>query len=473
MAGRILVVDDEAGLREMLRVLLRRAAYDVDVADGERRATELLAQTTYDVVVTDLSMPDGSGMGVLAQAKRANETTQVVMITAYATTAQAVQAMREGAYDYIQKPFKNDELLAVVEKACEKRSIIEQNRTLRKRVNDGFRSGDVVGKSLAMERIMRLVERVASAPSSVLITGESGSGKELIARALHDGGERNGKPFIAINCAALPEPLLESELFGHERGAFTGAESRKEGLFRAAGSGTLFLDEVGELPLTLQVKLLRVLQQRTVRPVGGHEEIPIQCRVVAATNRDVEREVAEGRFREDLYYRLNVINLKLPPLRDRVEDIPLLAEHFLVKHSALQNKRLAFSPEAMRYVASRAYRGNVRELENLIERAVTLTIGSRVELADLDFDSDPSAARPRVNAGSFIAGPLPDEGVDLDAYLADVERQLLVSALEKTFGVRKDAAKLLHTTFRSLRYRLAKYGLGGDDDGDLQEHREP
>jgi two-component system response regulator PilR (NtrC family) len=473
MAGRILVVDDEAGLREMLRVLLRRAGYDIDVADGERRATELLAQTTYDVVVTDLSMPDGSGMGVLAQAKRANETTQVVMITAYATTAQAVQAMREGAYDYIQKPFKNDELLAVVEKACEKRTIIEQNRTLRKRVNDGFRSGDVVGKSLAMERIMRLVERVASAPSSVLITGESGSGKELIARALHDGGDRAGKPFIAINCAALPEPLLESELFGHERGAFTGAESRKEGLFRAAGSGTLFLDEVGELPLTLQVKLLRVLQQRTVRPVGGHDEIAFQCRVVAATNRDVEREVAEGRFREDLYYRLNVINLKLPPLRDRVEDIPLLAEHFLVKHSAQQNKRLAFSQEAMRYVASRAYRGNVRELENLVERAVTLTIGSRVELADLDFDSDPSAARPRVSAGSFIAGPVPDEGVDLDAYLADVERQLLVSALEKVGGVRKDAAKLLGTTFRSLRYRLAKYGLGGDDDADLQEHREP
>jgi two-component system response regulator PilR (NtrC family) len=474
MAGRILVVDDEAGLREMLRVLLRRAGYDVEVADGQRRATELLAASTYDVVVTDLSMPDGSGMGVLAQSKRVNETTQVIMITAYATTAQAVQAMREGAYDYIQKPFKNDELLAVVEKACEKRSIIEQNHTLRKRVNDGFRSGDVVGKSLAMERIMRLVERVASAPSSVLITGESGSGKELIARALHEGGGRTDKPFIAINCAALPEQLLESELFGHERGAFTGAESRKEGLFRAAGGGTLFLDEVGELPLTLQVKLLRVLQQRTVRPVGGHEEIAITCRVVAATNRDVEREVAEGRFREDLYYRLNVINLKLPPLRDRVEDIPLLAEHFLVKHSAVQNKRLAFSPEAMRYVASRAYRGNVRELENLIERAVTLTIGNRVELADLDFDADPSSPRPpRVSAGAFIAGPLPDEGVDLDAYLADVERQLLVSALEKVGGVRKDAAKLLHTTFRSLRYRLAKYGLGGDDDTDLQEQREP
>jgi len=471
MAGRILVVDDEAGLREMLRVLMRRAGYDVEVADGQRRATELLASSTFDVVVTDLSMPDGSGMGVLSQAKRANETTQVIMITAYATTAQAVQAMREGAYDYIQKPFKNDELVAVVEKACEKRAIIEQNRTLRKRVNDGFRSGDVVGKSLAMERIMRLVERVASAPSSVLITGESGSGKELIARALHEGGDRTDKPFIALNCAALPEQLLESELFGHERGAFTGAESRKDGLFRAAGHGTLFLDEVGELPLTLQVKLLRVLQQRTVRPVGGQEEIAFHCRVIAATNRDVEREVSEGRFREDLYYRLNVINLKLPPLRDRVEDIPLLAEHFLVKHSAQQNKRLTFSPEAMRYVASRSYRGNVRELENLVERAVTLTIGSRVELADLDFDAAPM--QPRTTSGSFVAIAVPDNGLDLDAYLADVERQLLVTALEKVGGVRKDAAKLLGTTFRSLRYRLAKYGLGGEDDADLQEHRDP
>jgi two-component system response regulator PilR (NtrC family) len=317
--------------------------------------------------------------------------------------------MREGAYDYIQKPFKNDELIAVVEKAVEKRSLVEENRALRQRVHAGFRRGDVVGKSAAIDRIMRLVERVASAPSSVLITGECGSGKELIARALHDGADRADQPFVAINCAAMPESLLESELFGHEKGAFTGADTRKEGLFRAAGAGTLFLDEVGELPLALQVKLLRVLQQRTVRPVGGHDEIPILCRVVAATNRDVEREVVEGRFREDLYYRLNVINLKLPPLRDRVEDIPLLAEHFLTKHAALQNKRLTFSPEAMRYVASRTYKGNVRELENLVERAVTLTVGNRVELADLDFDAEPKlGGLPR-----SIVGPFPEDGMAL------------------------------------------------------------
>ncbi|MDD9937627.1 MAG: sigma-54 dependent transcriptional regulator [Myxococcales bacterium] len=461
MAARILVVDDEAGLREMLRVLLKRHGHYVDVADGQRRAVELLrAPPAYDVVITDLSMPDGSGMGVLGEAKKVEDSTQVIMITAYATTAQAVQAMKEGAYDYIQKPFKNDELLAVVEKATEKRVIVDQNRALRDRVRDGYRSGDVVGKSPAMERVMQMVERVASAPASVLVTGESGTGKEMIARALHLGGEREKRPFVAINCAALPEQLLESELFGHEKGAFTGADSRKEGLFRSAKDGTLFLDEVAELPLALQVKLLRALQERTVRPVGGSEEIPISCRVVAATNRDVEKEVAEGRLREDLFYRLNVINLHLPPLRERPEDIPLLAEHFLVKHGAQQNKRLDFSPEGMRFLVSREYRGNVRELENLVERAVTLALGDRVELTDLDYD--PSVASDATRA--ILPVEIPDEGFELDAHLEDVERRALLAALSKASGVRKDAAKLLHMSFRSFRYRLAKYGLADAED---------
>jgi two-component system response regulator PilR (NtrC family) len=460
MGARILVVDDEAGLREMLHVLLKRHGYEVETAEGPKRAAELLGtRTSFDAVITDLSMPGGSGMDVLAEAHKADESTQVIMITAYATTDQAVQAMREGAYDYIKKPFKNDELLAVVEKAIEKRAIVDQNRALRRRVHDGFRSGDIVGKSPTMQHVMRLVERVASAPTSVLITGESGTGKELIARALHYGGERAGKPFVAVNCAALPEPLLESELFGHQKGAFTGADARKEGLFRVAGAGTLFLDEVGELPLTLQVKLLRALQERTVRPVGGHEEIAVLCRVVAATNRDVKRDVAEGRFREDLYYRINVINLHLPPLRDRPEDIALLADHFLLKHGALQNKRLGFSPEAMRWLLSREYRGNVRELENLVERAVTLAMGSRVELSDVDYDPSATKGAPR-----WLPIDIPDSGFDLDAYLAEVERRILVAALDKTHNVRKDAARLLGTPYRSLRYRLAKYGLAEADE---------
>jgi two-component system response regulator PilR (NtrC family) len=460
MGARILVVDDEAGLREMLQVLLKRHGDEVEVAEGQKRAVELLhTRPLFDVVITDLSMPDGSGMGVLSATRKLDESTQVIMITAYATTAQAVQAMREGAYDYIKKPFKNDELLAIVEKAAEKRAIIDQNRALRRRVQEGFRAGDIVGKSPAMQRTMRLVERVASAPSSVLITGESGTGKELIARALHQGGDRANKPFVAVNCAALPEPLLESELFGHEKGAFTGADSKKEGLFRAAGGGTLFLDEVGELPLTLQVKLLRVLQERTLRPVGGHEEIPVHCRVLAATNRDVQRDVDQGRFREDLYYRINVINLHLPPLRERPEDIPLLAEHFLSKHSAVQNKRLSFSPEAMRWLVGRNYRGNVRELENLVERAVTLALSNRVELSDLDYDPSAQQGVPRI-----LPIEIPEHGFDLDGYLGEIEKRILLAALDKAHGVRKEAAKLIGMTFRSLRYRLAKYGLGDEDD---------
>jgi two-component system, NtrC family, response regulator PilR len=463
MSARILVVDDETGLRELLQVLFRRHGYEVELADGQKRALEVLrGRPPFDVVVTDLSMPDGSGMAVLAEARKGAGSTQVVMITAYATTGQAVQAMRDGAYDYVKKPFKNDELLAIVEKAIEKRAILEQNSALRRHVHDGFRAGDVVGKSAAMQRILNLVERVASAPSSVLITGESGTGKELIARALHKSGERAGKPFVAINCAALPEPLLESELFGHERGAFTGADSKQEGLFRAAGAGSLFLDEVGELPLTLQVKLLRVLQERTVRPVGGHDEVPIACRVVAATNREVQKEVLEGRFREDLYYRINVINLHLPALSERPEDIPLLAEHFLDKHGALQNKRLSFSSEAMRLLVSRSYRGNVRELENLVERAVTLSAGSRIDLADLD--CSPRALSAEARMRQLLPAEIPERGFDLDAYLGDIERQILIAALDKSHGVRKDAAKLLGTTFRSLRYRLSKYGLGDDDE---------
>ena len=460
MSARVLVVDDESSLREMLGLLLKRHGYSVEVADGQRRAVELLhAREAFDIVVTDLSMPDGSGMGVLAEARKVDESSQVIMITAYATTAQAVQAMREGAYDYIKKPFKNDELLAVIEKALEKRAIVDQNRALRRRVQEGFRTGDVVGKSAAIQRVLRLVERVASAPTSVLITGESGTGKEVVARALHQTGDRAQKPFIAINCAALPETLLESELFGYEKGAFTGADTRKEGLFRVAGAGTLFLDEIGELPLPLQVKLLRVLQERTVRPVGGREEIPVQCRVIAATNRDVKKEIAEGRFREDLYYRINVINLHLPALRERPDDVPLLAEHFLSKHSAVQNKRLTFAPDSMRYLVGRNYRGNVRELENLVERAVTLAIGGRVELGDLDDDPAVVPGGPRL---PFIE--LPESGFDLDGYLAQIERRVLVAALARSGGVRKDAAKLLGTTFRSMRYRLAKYGLGDGED---------
>jgi two-component system response regulator PilR (NtrC family) len=467
MNARVLLVDDEAGLREMLRLLFTRAGYRVSVADGETAAVKLLnEEEPFDVVVTDLAMPDGSGMGVLREARLREESAQVIVITAYATTADAVRAMREGAYDYVQKPFKNDELLAVVEKAIEKRAIVEQNRALRRHIQEGFRDGDIVGKSRAISNVLTLVQRVANAPASVLITGESGTGKELIARAIHNRGERAAKQFVAINCGAMPEALLESELFGHEKGAFTGAVGKRQGLFRAANGGTLFLDEIGELPLPLQVKLLRVLQQRTVRPVGSEEELPVDVRVVAATNRRIEQEVQAGRFREDLFYRLNVIHLHLPPLRERSEDIPLLAEHFLAKHAATQDKRLSFAPDALRHLLALPLRGNVRELENLVERAVTLSIGPRIELADLTLQPMAAEVAPRVRVPE-----LPDTGFDLDCHLAEVERQILLSALTQSSGVRTEAAKLLRMSFRSFRYRLAKYGLSelADAEDDVVE----
>lgn len=462
MASRILVVDDERSLREMLSVLLRRAGYDVSVADGQTSAAvEISKEPSFDLVITDLSMPDGSGMGVLNAARAHDDSTQVVMITAYATTAQAVEAMRLGAYDYIQKPFKNKELLVVVEKALEKRSIVVQNRQLRRRVAGGFRAGDLIGKSPAMQRVMEMVGRVASAPTSVLITGESGTGKELVARALHSMGERKDTPFVAINCAAMPENLLESELFGHAKGAFTGATSTKEGLFRAADKGTLFLDEVGELPIALQVKLLRVLQERRVRAVGAEAEISVDVRVVAATNRDLEAEVAKGTFRNDLFYRLNVIRIHLPPMRDRSEDIALLAQHFLEKHCAAQNKRLSIPAATMASLVRRPFPGNVRELENMVERAVTLALGRELEVSDLPPEG-PDADADTTRAGSRL--PEPAEGFNMESYLGDMERRLLLAALEKSGGVRKGAAKLLGLTFRSMRYRLAKFDLGAEDE---------
>jgi two-component system response regulator PilR (NtrC family) len=460
MAARVLVCDDEAGLREMLEVLLRRAGYEVETAASCRAARERLAsEQSYDLVITDLAMPDGSGMQVLEAAKRRDDSLQVIMITAFATTEQAVEAMRLGAYDYVQKPFKNSELLAQIEKALEKRSIVRENRALRAHVKGAFQLGDLVGKAPRMQAVMDVVRRVASGRSSVLITGESGTGKEVVARALHQAGERASQPFVTVNCGALPESLMESELFGHEKGAFTGATSRKDGLFRAANGGTLFLDEIGELPTPLQVKLLRVLQERKVRSVGGQQEIDVDVRVVAATNRDVEQSVRDGSFRQDLFYRLNVIRIQLPPLRERMEDVPTLAAHFLAKHSALERKRLSLSPEALSWLLQQSFPGNVRELENMIERAVALATEPYVVRSDLQGGHGGEEANDRPSKPPAV---LPAEGLDLDAQLGELERSMLVQALERTGGNRTNAAKLLHMTLRSLRYRLAKYGLGDE-----------
>lgn len=460
MGARVLVCDDEAGLREMLGVLLRRAGYEVELVSGVRAALARLQQPEpmIDLVVTDLAMPDGSGMQVLEAAKRNDAAVQVIMITAFATTEQAVEAMRLGAYDYIQKPFKNNELLAQIEKALEKSSIVYENRSLRAQVAASFRVGDLIGKGPRMRSVMDMVRRVASGRSSVLITGESGTGKEVVARALHQTGDRAPNPFIVVNCGALPETLMESELFGHEKGAFTGANTKKDGLVRAAHTGTLFLDEIGELPAPLQVKLLRVLQERKVRPVGAHQETEVDVRVVAATNREVEQAVRDGTFRQDLFYRLNVIRIQLPPLRERVEDIPMLAHYFLTKHSALEGKRLTFSNEAMQWIVQQSYPGNVRELENVVERAVALATEPYVVTADLQGGAN-------VEHGESLASnivQIPTEGLNLDQHVGEIERALLMQALERTGGNRTNAAKLLQMSFRSFRYRLAKYGLGDD-----------
>jgi two-component system response regulator PilR (NtrC family) len=450
VSARILVCDDEASLREMLRILLGREGYRVDVVDGVHAAREQLGSADpYDVVITDLVMPDGTGMEVLDAARARSADTQTLMITAYATTEQAVEAMRKGAYDYVQKPFRNHELLATLEKALEKRAIVAENKTLREQVKSRWTEGQLIGKSAAMDRLRDLIRRVATATTSVLITGESGTGKEMVARALHFQSPRAEEAFVVLNCGAVPENLIESELFGHVKGAFTGATSAKEGLFRAAHRGTLFLDEVGELPPQLQVKLLRVLQDQRVRPVGGSAEVEVDVRVVAATNRDVESEVEAGTFREDLFYRLNVIRIEVPPLRERPEDIPVLANYFLQKHAALQERRLEFSPEAMRWLAQQSFAGNVRELENMVERGVTLSPGNTINREDLG-DTHPS--KKALNLSQIPPGKF-----DLDEYLGQVERELLFRALDQAGGVRTKAADLLGMSFRQFRYRLAKH----------------
>ena len=461
--ARVLIVDDEPSVREMLGVLLHRAGYTCQSSSGARAARERIAtETPYDAVVTDLTMPDGSGMDVLAAARERDPHTQVIMITAYATTEQAVDAMRKGAYDYIQKPFRNAELLATLEKALEKRALVDENRALR-----AEREGDadgIIGSSDAMQRVRRLVERVADAPSSVLITGESGTGKEVVARALHFTGQRGKAPFVVVNCGALPEALMESELFGHEKGAFTGAAGRKKGLFQEADTGTLFLDEIGELPLALQVKLLRVLQERKVRPVGSGSEVSVEVRIVAATNRDLDEDVRRGGFREDLYYRLNVIRIELPPLRDRPDDIPPLARHLLRKHALLQRRDLRLSADALRWLAAQPFPGNVRQLENVIERAVTLSEGPEITPADF--------VPQRGSGPQPAAGVLPDEGLDLERHLAELELGLLRQALERTGGNRTKAAALLGMSFRQFRYRLAKHDPASATDEASEEPRD-
>jgi two-component system response regulator PilR (NtrC family) len=455
--GRILVVDDEASMRELLTIMLRREGYQVEEAGDGGVALKKLQEQGFDLVISDIQMPRVTGIDLLRRIREQEIDVVVMMITAFSTTEQAVEAMKLGAYDYITKPFKNDEIRLVVRNALERNQLRKENRSLKKALGRQFSRDLLVGKSPAMQRLIALTERVAQSQASVLLTGESGTGKELVARAIHFNSERKEAPFVAINCGAIPENLIESELFGHEKGAFTGADQRKEGLFESADGGTLFLDEIGELPMLMQVKLLRVLQEREFRRVGGTRNLPLDIRLVSATNKIFEDEVKAGRFREDLFYRLNVIRVELPPLRERRDDIPLLLNHFYKKLTG--EKHLPISGEALQRLLDYDWPGNIRELENLVERC--LVLGWQKERTA---DCLPAQLVGAQAGNQHVIQAIPDEGLDLESYLGAIERTLLLSALEKGRGVRKRAAKLLGISFRSIRYRLAKYGIGEEDE---------
>ena len=466
--GRVLVVDDEASMRDFLGICLRRAGHEVELAASGTAALAALGARNADVVVTDLRMPgEVDGLGLLTAVRTRYPDTEVILVTAFATADTALAAMKQGAYDYLTKPFKVDEINAVIGRALEKRALVAENAALRDQVAGRVRMAQLLGRSKAMQRVFELIGKIHSTRTSVLITGESGTGKELVARALHTEGSRASGRFVAVNCGAIPEELMESELFGHLKGSFTGAVSDRPGLVREADGGTLFLDEIGELSLGLQVKLLRVLQEKKVKPVGGHTELDVDVRVVAATNRELEDEVARGAFRQDLFYRLNVIEVRIPPLRQRREDIALLVEHFLKKQAKEVGRPITVSAAALKLLEDYDFPGNVRELENVIERAVALSSSD-----DLDVDDLPrlrtTAVRSVVEAAS--AGlELPADGIDLDRLVAEYERAWVAKALDKTGGVRKKAAVLLGISFRSMRYRLAKLGFDKDAEKDDDE----
>jgi len=457
---RVLVVDDERSMQEFLEIFFRREGHEVVTAGDVDSALVAIENDDFDLVISDIQMPERSGLDLLREGRAISPETVFVMITAYASTETAIEAMREGAYDYITKPFKVDEIRLTVEKALEKKLLRSENQRLKSELRHTRRDRSMVGSSPAIQRVFDLVDQVAETKTNVLIYGESGTGKELVARAIHDRSQRSERPFVAINCGAIPENLLESELFGHVKGSFTGAVQNKPGLFEAADKGTLFLDEIGELTSALQVKLLRALQEKRIRRVGGTQDAAVDVRILAATNQDLEEAVAAGHFREDLYYRLNVIQVTLPPLRERVDDIPLLVLHFIEKYAReLDRKVGGISDAALGRLCEYAFPGNVRELENVIERAVALTRSETIGVEVLP----PNVLRPpQAPSTARITG----DGVDLEGLMASYEKGLLTEALDKAGGVKKRAAALLGISFRSFRYRLEKLRLEDPDDAD-------
>jgi two-component system response regulator PilR (NtrC family) len=465
--NKILVVEDERSMRDLLTLMLRKEGYQVEVAESAERGEERIRSGgPFDLVITDISMPGRSGLDLLRHVRRTAPDTAVVLMTAFGSKDTAIEALNAGAAYYVEKPFDLDEMKIVVRKTVDQKlleaenaDLKMQNRTLRAELRGQYGSDGLVGRSSKMRGILQLIERVAGTGSTIMIQGESGTGKELIARAIHYNSGRGDKPFVSINCGALPDELLESELFGHMKGSFTGASSTKKGLFEVAHGGTIFLDEIGETSPAMQIKLLRVLQERRIRRVGGTEEIDVDARVITATNQDLETMVREKRFREDLFYRINVIPIRMPALREKPEDIPPLAEHFLEKYRNTMGKDVrGISEGAMERLEGYPWTGNVRELENVIERAVAL------ELTDvIQPESLPAEVRAGGNRQGQMDVVLPDSGIDLDRHLEELRARYMSEAMDRSGGVQTRAAELLGMTFRSFRYFAKKYGIKGRD----------
>ncbi|OFW22472.1 MAG: Fis family transcriptional regulator [Acidobacteria bacterium RIFCSPLOWO2_02_FULL_65_29] len=453
--ARILVVDDERSMRELLAIVLRREGYDVRLAENGRTAIDMLEREPVDLLISDIQMPDVSGVDVLRAAKKIDQDILGIMITAFASTETAVEAMRLGACDYLSKPFDVDLLKMKVREKVENRQLRQENVLLKRTLGIAHQFSNIIGRSEAMLAVFKMIETVARTNSTILLTGESGTGKGLVAQAVHFHSLRRDKPMVSLNCGAMPETLLESEMFGHMRGAFTGADANKKGLLEVAEKGTIFLDEIGEMSAAMQVKLLRVLQERRFRRVGGLEELQADIRVVAATNQNLTKAVAEGRFREDLYYRINVIPIALPALRERREDIPILAEHFLAKYAEQMGKPIhGIAKIAMDLLLQHEWPGNIRELENVIERAVALEATPAILPESL-----PTSIRgvePRFDAP---VDSLPDSGFDLEAHVKQIERGFIAQALQRAGGVQVRAAELLGMSFRSFRYYVKKYNV--------------
>lgn len=461
--ANLLIVDDELSMRQFLTHLFQRDGHAVRVAENGRKAMDMLRQQPADVIISDVKMPDMGGIELLRAARELNPHVEVIMMTAFANEATAHEAFLLGAFDFVHKPFDNELLkekvtraLDKISRAAEAQTLKDENEALIKGQRARGKLSNIIGQSDRMQSVFQMIETVAQVPSTVLLTGESGTGKELVARAIHDLSPRAQKPFVSVNCGAFTETLLESELFGYVKGSFTGATANRKGLFEAANQGTIFLDEIGEMSPAMQVKLLRVLQERKVRPVGAHEESEVNTRVIAATNRDLSAMVRDGSFREDLYYRVSVIPMELPPLRDRKGDIVELAQYFIGKHCAQTGRDLSISPPAMRLLEAYSWPGNVRELEHTIERAVALEMTNQVQPERLP-EQITNYSQPRIAS----ALDLPERGLNLTAHLDQLEKTYLLEALRRTEGNQTNAAQLLQMSVRSLRHLLDKHGVRG------------